>query len=166
MIWPNSHNASSHGHERDGESAIDTELSNYRAIALATRSAAAPLREERTGLIVNFSRSKMDRILSRTSSRHPAGAESSGIENGENVQSRGARSFPAVASRVRGYPRQSQYEEFSPWRALGDDTSAPVSPCCHSRAQIFRLVRRISIYPIYDTCLSSDVETTGVDSPS
>lgn len=35
---------------------------------------------------------------------------------------------------------------------LGDEVSAPVSPCCHSRVQIFRLVRRISIYPIYDTC--------------
>lgn len=38
-------------------------------------------------------------------------------------------------------------------RALGDEISAPVSPCCHSRVQIFRLARRISIYPIYDTCI-------------
>lgn len=68
--------------------------------------------------------------------------------------SRRARSFPAVASRTQGYPRQSRYEELSPssW-PLGDEISAPVSPCCHSRVQIFRLVRRISIYPIYDTCV-------------
>jgi len=44
---------------------------------------------------------------------------------------------------------------FSPSsRLLEDEISAPVSPCCHSRVQIFRLVRRISIYPIYDTCVS------------
>lgn len=45
-------------------------------------------------------------------------------------------------------------------RPLGEEISAPVSPCCHSRAQILRLIRRIPIYPIYNTCSPSDVETT------
>lgn len=38
-------------------------------------------------------------------------------------------------------------------------------PCCHSRAQIFRLVRRISIYPIYMFAIP-DVETTVANRPS
>lgn len=68
--------------------------------------------------------------------------------------SRRARSFPAVASCAQRYSRQSRHEELSPSsRPLGDEISAPISPCCHSRVQIFRLVRRISIYPIYDTCI-------------
>lgn len=102
-------------------------------------------------------------VSTLTSREYPNSAEKRNGKGRKYTISRRARSFPAVASRTRGYSRQSRYEELSPpSRPLGDEISAPVSPCCHSRVQIFRLVRRISIYLSYlrYVCPPSDVETT------
>lgn len=80
----------------------------------------------------------------------------SGVEKGENVQSRGELVHFQL-SRIGDAPstvaRSTTSLSFSLLRRLRGTSETrsrhQFSPCCHSRAQIFRLVRRISIYLIY-----------------
>lgn len=65
--------------------------------------------------------------------------------------SRRARSFSAVANRtLDSRKKQPPLSLSRRLRGTSETRSRhQFSPCCHSRAQIFRLVRRISIYLIY-----------------
>lgn len=82
--------------------------------------------------------------------------------------SRRARSFSTVANRARGYTHNSRNTKRAVSRHLRDPSETrsghQFSPCCHSRTQIFRLIRRISIYPIYMFAVP-DVETTAANRP-
>lgn len=82
--------------------------------------------------------------------------------------SRRARTFSTVANRARGYTHNSRNTKRAVSRHLRDPSETrsghQFSPCCHSRTQIFRLIRRISIYPIYMFAVP-DVETTAANRP-
>lgn len=101
-----------------------------------------------TVIYIHFTRLKM-RSGPNSDCRAPR------VEKGGNVRSRGelvhfqlSRIAPSTVARSTPFSLS-----LSLFRRLRDTSETrsrhQFSPCCHSRAQIFRLVRRISIYLIY-----------------